>query len=108
DAVAAARLINDAYADLARKYPGRFNAVVSLPLPHIDAPLSEMERGLDQPGMLGVSMTCSCFDRSPAEAEFEPLYQEMNRRRTVLNYHPVQDGVCPPMSIGDTLTVAVG
>ena len=27
DAVAAARLINDAYADLARKYPGRFNAV---------------------------------------------------------------------------------
>ena len=37
--------INDAYADLARKYPGRFNAVVSLPLPHIDASLREMERG---------------------------------------------------------------
>ena len=64
DAVAAARLINDAYAELARKYQGRFNAVVSLPLPHIDASLREMERGLDQLGMLGVSMTCSCFDRS--------------------------------------------
>src|SRR2546422_6451686 len=97
DAVAAARLINDTYAELARKYPGRFNAVVSLPLPHIDASLSEMERGLDQLGMLGVSMTCSCFDRSTAEAEFEPLYQEMNRRRTVLNYHPVQNGICSPM-----------
>src|SRR4029453_18636084 len=84
DAVAAARLINDTYADLAQKYPGRFNAVVSLPLPHIDASLREMGRGLDQLGMLGVSMTCSCFDRSTAEAEFEPLYQEMNRRRTVL------------------------
>src|SRR5262249_52048943 len=89
DAVAAARLINDTYAELAQKYPGRFNAVVSLPLPHIDASLREMERGLDQLGMLGVSMTCSCFDRSTAEAEFEPLYQEMNRRRAVLNYHPI-------------------
>jgi hypothetical protein len=35
--------------------------------------------------MLGVSMTCSCFDRSTAEAEFEPLYEEMNRRGAVLN-----------------------
>src|SRR5262245_43247540 len=87
DAVAAARLINDSYAELAKAYPGRLAAFVSLPLPHIDASLREMERGLDQLGMLGVSMTCSCFDRSTAEAEFEPLYAEMNRRGAVLNYH---------------------
>ena len=108
DAVAAARLINDAYAELAAKYPGRFNAVASLPLPHIDASLREMERGLDQLRMLGVSMTCSCFDRSTAEAEFEPLYQEMNRRRTVLNYHPIQNGICSPMINDYGFTVSVG
>src|SRR5438105_12151165 len=108
DAVAAARLINDSYADLAQKYPGRFNAVVSLPLPHVDASLREMERGLDQLGMLGVSMTCSCFDRSTAEAEFEPLYAEMNRRRAVLNYHPIQNGICSPMINDYGFTVSVG
>ena len=108
DAVEAARLINDAYAELAQKFPGRFNAVVSLPLPHIDASLREMERGLDQLGMLGVSMTCSCFDRSTAEAEFEPLYAEMNRRRTVLNYHPIQNGICSPLINDYGFTVAVG
>src|SRR5262245_34641447 len=108
DAVATARLINDTYAELARKYPGRFNAVVSLPLPHIDASLREMERGLDQLGMLGVSMTCSCFGRSTAEAEFEPLYQEMNRRRAVLNYHPIQNGICSPMINDYGFTVSVG
>jgi predicted TIM-barrel fold metal-dependent hydrolase len=108
DAVEAARLINDAYAELALKHPGRFNAVVSLPLPHIDASLREMERGLDQLGMLGVSLTCSCFDRSTAEAEFEPLYQEMNRRRTVLNYHPIQNGICSPMINDYRFTVSVG
>jgi predicted TIM-barrel fold metal-dependent hydrolase len=108
DAVAAARLINDTYAELAAKHPGRLAAVVSLPLPHIDASLREMERGLDQLGMLGVSMTCSCFDRSTAEAEFEPLYAEMNRRRTVLNYHPIQNGICSPFLNDYGYTVAVG
>jgi len=108
DAVEAARLINDTYAELARKYSGRFAAVVSLPLPHIDASLREMERGLDQLGMLGVSMTCSCFDRSTAEAEFEPLYEEMNRRHAVLNYHPIQNGICSPMINDYKFTVSVG
>jgi 6-methylsalicylate decarboxylase len=108
DAVAAARFINDTYAELAAKHPGRLAAVVSLPLPHIDASLREMERGLDQLGMLGVSMTCSCFDRSTAEAEFEPLYAEMNRRRTVLNYHPIQNGICSPFLNDYGFTVSVG
>jgi predicted TIM-barrel fold metal-dependent hydrolase len=108
DAVEAARLINDSYAELAQKYPGKFAAVVSLPLPHIDASLREMERGLDRLGMLGVSMTCSCFDRSTAETEFEPLYEEMNRRGTVLNYHPIQNGICSPMINDYKFTVSVG
>ncbi len=108
DAVEAARLINDSYAELAKTYPGRLAAFVSLPLPHIDAALREMERGLDQLGMLGVSMTCSCFDRSTAEAEFEPLYQEMNRRGAVLNYHPIQNGICSPMINDYQFTVSVG
>ena len=108
DAVEAARLINDSYAELAQAYPGRFAAVVSLPLPHIDASLREMERGLDQLGMLGVSLTCSCFDRSTAEAEFEPLYEEMNRRGALLNYHPIQNGICSPMINDYKFTVAVG
>src|SRR5499425_952815 len=108
DAVAAAQLLNDSYAELVQQYPGRLAAFVSLPLPHIDAALREMERGLDQLGMLGVSMTCSCFDRSTAEAEFEPLYQEMNRRRTVLNYHPIQNGICSPMINDYGFTVSVG
>jgi predicted TIM-barrel fold metal-dependent hydrolase len=108
DAVEAARLINDSYAELAKTYRGRLAAFVSLPLPHIDAALREMERGLDQLGMLGVSMTCSCFDRSTAEAEFEPLYQEMNRRGAVLNYHPIQNGICSPMINDYRFTVSVG
>ena len=108
DAVTAARLINDSYTELARAHPGRLAAFVSLPLPHIDASLREMARGLDALGMLGVAMCCSCFDRSTAEKEFEPLYEEMNRRRAVLNYHPIQNGICSPLINDYRYTVSVG
>jgi predicted TIM-barrel fold metal-dependent hydrolase len=107
-AVAAARMCNDHLHELVQSYPRRFAAFVSLPLPHVDAALEEMARGLDQLGMVGIMMMCSVFDRSAAEAEFEPLYEEMNRRGTVLFYHPCQNGICSPMINDYGFTVSVG
>ena len=46
-AVAAARIANDGLAALAGRRSDRFKALVSLPLPHVDASLRELERGLD-------------------------------------------------------------
>lgn len=107
-AAEAAKVLNDCYAALISKQPDRFAGFVSLPLPHVDASLREMRRGLDELGMAGVAMNCSVFDRSTAEEEFEPLYQEMNRRGTVIFYHPVQNGICSPMITDYGFTVSVG
>jgi predicted TIM-barrel fold metal-dependent hydrolase len=104
----AAKVLNDCYADLVAKKPRRFAGFVSLPLPHVDASLREMARGLDELGMAGVAMNCSVFDRSTAEEEFEPLYDEMNRRGTTVFYHPVQNGICSPMINDYGFTVSVG
>jgi predicted TIM-barrel fold metal-dependent hydrolase len=93
DAVEAARVCNDSFAELTHRHADRFAAYVSLPLPHIDASLRELERGLDQLGMLGVTMSLSVNGRSSAEAEFEPLYAALNRRRAVLFYHPAFNGL---------------
>jgi aminocarboxymuconate-semialdehyde decarboxylase len=46
ECVRAVQLLNDGYADLAHRYPERIASYVMLPLPHIDAALKEMERGL--------------------------------------------------------------
>ena len=108
DAVEACTLLNDTYHDLTKQHPDKLAAFVSLPLPHIDESLKELERGLDHLGMLGVTMTCSVFDRSAAEEEFEPLYEEMNRRGAVLFYHPIQNGICSPLINDYKYTVAVG
>ena len=107
-AAEAAKVLNDCYAELIGKQPGRFAGFVSLPLPHVEASLREMRRGLDELGMAGVAMNCSVFDRSTAEEEFEPLYEEMNRRGTVIFYHPVQNGICSPMINDYGFTVSVG
>jgi 6-methylsalicylate decarboxylase len=104
----AARVLNDSYAEIIAKQPNRFAGFVSLPLPHVDASLREMTRGLDDLGMAGVALNCSVFDRSTAEEEFEPLYEEMNRRGTVIFYHPVQNGICSPMITDYGFTVSVG
>src|SRR5262245_58325793 len=78
-AVHAARIGNDLNAELVARFPDRFKAFVSLPLPHIDASLRELRRGLDELHMVGVNLHISVLGRSVAEDEFRPIYEEMNR-----------------------------
>jgi 6-methylsalicylate decarboxylase len=108
ECVKALHLLNDGYADLAHRYPTRIASYVMLPLPHIDASLREMERGFDQLGCVGVNMHVTCFNRSVAETEFEPIYAEMNRRGAVLFVHPSTNGACTPLINDYNFTAAVG
>jgi predicted TIM-barrel fold metal-dependent hydrolase len=101
-------MLNDGYADFAHRYPKRIASYVMLPLPHIDAALKEMERGFDQLGCVGVNMNITCFDRSIAETEFEPLYAEMNRRGAVLFVHPAGSGICSPLIVDYKWRSSVG
>ena len=74
-AVHAARIGNDLNAELVERYPDRFKSFVSLPLPHIDASLRELRRGLDELDMVGVNLHISVLGRSVAEDEFLPIYE---------------------------------
>ncbi len=92
-AVEAAKILNDGYAELTHRLPKRFKAYVSLPMPHVDASLREMERGLDQLGFAGVYSGCSILDRPVTEKEFDPVYNEMNRRGSI--DHPADSAPIP-------------
>jgi 6-methylsalicylate decarboxylase len=108
EGVRAVQMLNDAYADLAHRYPKRIASYVMLPLPHIDAALKEMARGFDQLGCVGVNMNIICLNRSVAETEFEPIYEEMNRRQAVLFVHPAGTGICSPFITEYGFRAAVG
>lgn len=96
-AVAAARHLNDAHAAVVAKHPTRFSAFAALPLPHIEASLAEIGRGLDDLGMAGVGIQCFCLDRSVADDHFNPIYDELDRRGAVVFFHPCVNGVCSPL-----------
>jgi predicted TIM-barrel fold metal-dependent hydrolase len=107
-ATAAARIGNDGIAELASRMPERFRALVSLPLPHVDASLRELRRGFDELGMIGANIHCSMLNRPVVEAELLPIYEELNRRRAVVLFHPTGNGICSPMVTDFGLNSSVG
>jgi len=104
----AARIVNDATAALASRMPDRFKALVSLPLPHADAALREMARGLDELGMAGVNIHCSVLGRPVVDSAFLPVYEELNRRHAVVLFHPTGNGALSPLVNDFGLGGAVG
>jgi 6-methylsalicylate decarboxylase len=108
EATEAASILNYEYADLTHRWPQRFKAYVSLPLPHADASLREMARGLDELGFSGVTLGCSILDRPVTGVELHPICQEMNRRGAILFFHPVVNGLCSALVNGFNLAGPVG
>jgi predicted TIM-barrel fold metal-dependent hydrolase len=89
EAIALARRMNEELAEVLRKHPKRFGAFAVLPLQDMDATLAELEYALDQLGFDGVCLQTSFEGAYPGHPRFEPLFAELNRRRTVAFVHPV-------------------
>jgi aminocarboxymuconate-semialdehyde decarboxylase len=83
-----ARQCNDYLASLAQDHPDRFGGFAFLPLPDIDASLVEIERVVDVLKLDGVCLLTSVDERYMGHPDFEPVYEELNRRRVVTFIHP--------------------
>ncbi len=89
DAAKVARMINDVYAGLIRKYPGRFLAYGAVPLPHVDEAIREARRSITELGFKGVAINTLTATRiSVADPAFLPFYEEMNRLGAIVYIHP--------------------
>ncbi|WP_329294358.1 amidohydrolase family protein [Streptomyces sp. NBC_01455] len=108
DAVALAEAANDSYAELVARFPDRFLAFAALPLPHVDAALSELTRALDELGAVGVGVTTTVLGRTLADPLFGPLYEELDRRGAVLYVHPAGEGAGSPLITEHDMTWMVG
>ena len=107
-AVTAAKKANDLYADVVRRWPKRFKAFAALPLPHVDESLKELDRALGQLGMLGATITTSIVGKSPADPAFLPVYEELNRRNSILFIHPCGCSAYSPLISNYNLTWMIG
>ena len=83
-----ARRCNELLARLVSDHPGRFGAFAVLPLPDVDGALNELDHALGALGLDGVGLLTSVGDQYLGDPAFEPLVEELNRRKTVVYTHP--------------------
>lgn len=91
-AVSIARDFNDCVAEVTRKYPDRFKAFALLPLQDPSAAAAELERCINQHGMVGAHfvgrrMTDGMFTDDPA---LDDVWACANQHKVSLYIHPTE------------------
>jgi 6-methylsalicylate decarboxylase len=97
------RECNEYSARLAMDHPGRFGVFASLPLPNVDAALHELEYAFDTLKADGIALFTSYGDKWLGDPAFNPIFEELNRRKAVLFTHPNTANCCKNLlpNIGD-------
>jgi predicted TIM-barrel fold metal-dependent hydrolase len=83
-----ARAVNEAGAKAVASHPTRFALMASLPLPDTDASLQEVEYALDVLKADGIALLTNYQGRHLGDAQFDPLFAELDRRAAVVSIHP--------------------
>jgi 6-methylsalicylate decarboxylase len=89
-----ARDNNEYLARLVTDHPGRFGMFAALPMPHVDATLKEIAYALDVLKADGVHLMTSYVDHWLGDKVFQPVFDELNRRKALVYTHPHSPYCC--------------
>jgi 6-methylsalicylate decarboxylase len=97
---ALARKVNTFGAQTAREHPGRFGHFASLPLPDVEGSLREAAHALDELGSDGLAVETNSSGTYLGDTRYQPLWAELNRRRTLVFVHPTSPPCYEAVSLG--------
>lgn len=90
DASAMARDVNDELAGVVSQNPGRFGFFATVPLPHVDAAVTEAVRALDDLSADGVVLLANNVGTYLGEDGHDDLFAALDARRAVVFIHPAE------------------
>jgi 6-methylsalicylate decarboxylase len=89
-----ARQVNDYAVAAMKDHAGRFGLFAFLPMPDVDGSLKEIEYALDVIKADGIGLNTSYGNKWLGDPEFNPVMEELNRRRAVVYVHPLGPLCC--------------
>ncbi len=100
-----ARRINETIAGIITKHPKRFGGLATIPGHLPDATLIEIRYALDTLHLDGVATSTNINDVYLGEPQFDPWFEELNRRGTTLFIHPWMLSTAFQMNLGLNFSV---
>jgi 6-methylsalicylate decarboxylase len=85
-----AREVNEFASELVRKYPSRFGFFATLTLPDVKGAIDEAAYAFDKLHADGVIILANSRGIYPGDRAFDPLFDELNKRKAVVFVHPSQ------------------
>jgi predicted TIM-barrel fold metal-dependent hydrolase len=89
-----ARQSNEYAKQLTTDHPSRFGVFAMLPLPHIEESLKEIAYALDTLKADGIGILTNYGDKWLGYSYFDPIWDELNRRRATVYTHPADASCC--------------
>lgn len=83
-----ARSCNEYMAEVKRNHPGKFGGFASIPLSDTKGSLDEIKYALDELRLDGVCLMTHYKGKYLGNKEFDEIFWELNRRKSVVYIHP--------------------
>ena len=91
-----ARIVNDAFADAAKQYDGRFAPLAALPLQDPEAAVAELDRAVSI-GLRGALLFSNINGRTLDEEEYFPLFRRIAELGVPALIHPTNPALLGPL-----------
>jgi predicted TIM-barrel fold metal-dependent hydrolase len=94
------RGINDYGAKMMADHPGRFGLFAFLSMYDVEGTMKEIEYAFDKLKADGVGIATGYGNVYPGDKKFAPIFEELNRRKATVYFHPTTQDCCGGMVPG--------